>query len=145
MQQEQSKELLNEIYKEAKTGFDTLSVVENSIEGNADLHQAIHQQKHCYSDTIVQAATQLREMGVHAKGISQLDKMKMRAATKANIFMDNSPSHTAQMIIQGSTMGITTLQKTMNHCPQADEKAKKLSQELIQAEEAHIDAMKKFL
>ena len=58
---------------------------------------------------------------------------------------DASPSHIAEMVIQGDTMGITSLTRELNNNPLASSEVTALGQELIRSEQRNIESLKKYL
>jgi hypothetical protein len=62
-----------------------------------------------------------------------------------NTLTDSSTTHIAEMMIEGSTMGITDITKILNHLDHADAGAKELAEEYLDCERKHIASMKKYL
>ena len=58
---------------------------------------------------------------------------------------DHSPSKIADMMIQGSTMGITKMIKRINEYDGEDEQILDLARKQVKTEQANIEQMKKFL
>ena len=59
--------------------------------------------------------------------------------------MDNSPSKIAEIIIQGSTMGITDMKKHMNEYQGVNYNVMELAEKHVETEQANIEEMKGFL
>lgn len=65
---------------------------------------------------------------------------------KVNTLTDRSPSHLAQMLVQGSSMGIVDIQKEMNQQgADTDPDILKLAKKLVEGEEKNVEILKKFL
>jgi hypothetical protein len=64
-----------------------------------------------------------------------------------NTMMDSSPSHIAEMVIQGANMGITELQGVLNRFEGApcDDRAVDMVKGSIKYNEKVIEDMKKYL
>jgi len=62
-----------------------------------------------------------------------------------NTLINSSDSHIAQMVIQGSTMGITQMTKLLNSKPNADGPSAQIAKEFIYKEQDNIEEMKKYL
>ena len=56
-----------------------------------------------------------------------------------------STSHLAEMMIQGSNRGLTSMYKTVKHNALAQERSVELAQELMDFEEKSIEMMKEYL
>ncbi len=84
------------------------------------------------------AGTDLGENGTMAK-FSAYMMIEMKTIA------DQSPSHIAQMMIQGSTMGVVQATKHLKEQAGADEEVRALTQRLIETEQDNIETMKSFL
>ena len=62
-----------------------------------------------------------------------------------NTLTDDSASHIADMVIQGDTMGITSLTKELNSHPVTNAGVRNLAQELLSEEHTYIEQMKQYL
>jgi hypothetical protein len=65
-----------------------------------------------------------------------MKKAMMWSSIKMSTLTDNSRSHTAEMMAQGTVMGITALLRTQRELKGGDERIFKLFDELIKQEEA---------
>lgn len=59
--------------------------------------------------------------------------------------IDNSTSHIAQLLIEGSNRNITEMCRALNHNPLAGAVAVEMAKELMEFEGKNIERMKKFL
>ncbi len=79
---------------------------------------------------------------------SEANKFK-KAVTDMSInfssAMDDSTSHLAQMMIEGSNMGIIDMQKKLNEYTDVDPDVKNLAMSLNDFERQSIDQLKKYL
>jgi len=62
-----------------------------------------------------------------------------------NTLINKSPSHVAEMIIQGSTMGIIDVTKKLKEYKDANKDITALAQMLLTFEQQNVEEMKKFL
>ena len=58
---------------------------------------------------------------------------------------DRSTANIAEMMIQGSTMGVTKSLRTIRGCDLRDENVRRLADKLLKTEQANIEEMKRFL
>jgi hypothetical protein len=58
---------------------------------------------------------------------------------------NKNPSHIAEMMIQGSTMGIIDITKNLKEYADADKDISALANRLLKFEQQNIEEMKKFL
>ena len=69
----------------------------------------------------------------------------VRGSVLMNTLLDRSAHRTAELMIKGSTLGITTVTSALNRAPDDGTDARRLAEEYIGAEEKNIDRLKKFL
>ena len=59
--------------------------------------------------------------------------------------VNDNTNHIAEMLIQGSTMGITDIIKSIGESHNADEKIRNIATRLQHSEEEFVDSLKTFL
>ena len=69
----------------------------------------------------------------------------LTASIHGNTLFNATTSHMAEMLIRGSSMGMTSLWKAMNRNEKADGQALVLAGELLDFEENNIRELKKYL
>lgn len=69
----------------------------------------------------------------------------MKGNVKMNTLMNPSDSSIAQMVIEGSTMGVTQMTKLLHAKKNADGISTEIAKEFIKKEESNIETMKKYL
>ena len=79
------------------------------------------------------------------KDINWFKKASMFCAIKMKLIFNNSKNHIADMMIQGTTMGITELTAMKNESKNLDEDVKNLIVKLLALEEEYLVRLKKFL
>ena len=62
-----------------------------------------------------------------------------------NTMFDTSSSHIAELVIQGSNRGLTSMWKTLNQYGEASGKSMEVAKELMNFEEKSIEILKKYL
>lgn len=62
-----------------------------------------------------------------------------------NTIKDRTPSHIAEMMIQGSTMGIVDITKKLKEYNKADKDISELGNKLLKFEQQNVEQMKTFL
>ena len=87
-----------------------------------------------------------------AKDASVFTKMSAKVGSVMNTMMDSTPSHIAEMVIEGSTMGITDSMRILHELQRSSctddpnyEEACRLSAGIVSFEEKQIGKMKKYL
>lgn len=141
---EQGNALLQFVHKNAEMGKGTIPLVLEVV-GEEKLRQALTSQLNEY-ETIAQRAENLMEK----RGVTPDDPGDMRdfmsgMMIRAKTLTDRSPSHIAEMMIQGSTMGTIQMTRRLHNCEAADGEALLLAHKLLRTEENNIEQMKNFL
>ena len=89
---------------------------------------------------------QAKERGLELKEPNAVKKAMMWGSIKMSTMMDNSRPHIAEMMTQGTVMGITSLKTSLGDLPEDDdEEITALLKELIELEEVFEKRLKEFL
>ena len=137
-------QLLNHIYQTAEMGQDgILSVMKYANEPR--LLSALNAQMTEYRKLQNSAAEMMRARKVEPKGISSMAKVGSEMMSAMKTMTDHSATKIAEMMIQGSTMGVTKSIRTIRDCALKDEQVRHLADKLLETEQANIEEMKKFL
>ena len=137
-------DLLNHIYQTAEMGQDGIQSVLKHTE-DAMLISTLNRQRDEYRQLQNAAEEMLRARGMQPQGISPAARLSSGAMTALKTLTDHSPANIAEMMIQGSTMGVTKSMRTMGTCSEADPAVLELAQRLLRTEQANIEQMKGFL
>lgn len=137
-------QLLNHIYQTAEMGCEGIqSVLKYADEPK--LVSALNAQFDEYQKLQNSAGAMLHARGENPKGIGAMAKMGSEAMSTMKTMMDHSATKIAEMMIQGSTMGVTKSLRTIRDCDLKDERVRDLADKLLKTEEANIKEMKKYL
>lgn len=140
----QDRELLNYVYKGAEMGRDGLMHVIQRCD-DPKFRKTLQDQLTEYEKVFDAADQMVRERGGKPEDTGAMAKMASYVMANAKTMTDHSPSHIAEMVIQGSTMGVTKIQKHLNDYDGHDERVRDLSHKLLKTEQANIEEMKKYL
>ena len=143
-QSNKTKELLEEIYENAELAKEILGKLIKVCD-NASFRNVMADQFAEYHAVIMEAGERLGEMGVEAKGMSRLARKPIYAGVHLNAKLDSTPSHLAEMLIQGSAMGLVDAARAVNDSEGAEQSAVALAQRLRTAEENNIRELLKFV
>ena len=83
------------------------------------------------------AAILAKDRNIELKNPGMMKKAMMWSSIKMNTMTDNSRAHIAEMMVQGTVMGITALKNSIGEMSDenADELIKSLADELLRSEE----------
>lgn len=142
---QQGKDLLEEVYKATTMGVQATDLILPKIQ-DGNLHAQVERQKNNYQGMASKARALLDQEGQGpGSGSKPMQKAMLWSSIQMNTLMNGSTGHLAQMMIQGSTMGIVDMQKRLNDLPASEEKPRKLAEEFIEGEQKSIEELKRML
>lgn len=132
----QTEEGLAEIYRNAQLAITSISDVMPSLEeGDETLREELIAQHEAYEQFSAKAQMLARDLEIELKEPNPMKKVMMWGSIKMSTMTDNSRSHIAEMMAQGTVMGITALLRTQRELKDGDERIFALFEEMIQKEE----------
>ena len=136
--------ILWEVQRNTEMGMTAIDTILDKI-GNDDFSLQLARQSLYYSEIHNKALDQiLRDEGEVYRG-SQIADMMLKGSIHANTAFNVSREHLAEMMIQGSSRGITSMWKAMKHNGLAADETVVLAQELVDFEQKNIEKLKEFL
>ncbi len=135
---------LGAIYKNAKMGADSIISLLPKVKDDA-LRSAMTMQLDGYEKYAARAARELECHAVEAKEEGLMVRMSAKMGMAINTMISSSASHIAEMMIEGSNMGITDMTKLVNNYDTLDSEAVRLAREIISFEEHNIEILKRYL
>ena len=137
-------QLLNHIYQTAEMGREGIqSVLKYADEPK--LVSALNSQLTEYEQLQNAAGSMLQARGEPPKGISPMAKASSEVMSTMKAMADRSATNIAEMMIQGSTMGVTKSLRTIRDCNVKEGEVRRLADRLLKTEQANIEEMKRFL
>ncbi|MGN1061812.1 MAG: hypothetical protein ACI4RO_01670 [Candidatus Scatosoma sp.] len=144
-ERKKSEELLAEVYRNCQLALESISDVLDEVE-DEPLKEEIVRQHEEYEKISAKAAMLAKDKALEVKEPNPMKKAMMWTSVKMNTLADNSRSHIADMMIQGTVMGLTSLKTSYSERPENDDKEiSALAGELIALEENFEERLKTFL
>lgn len=138
-------ELLEYIYQNTQMGLITIPEILEKIT-EEDLTEALKGQLTEYKQINGSAREYLCREHTKPKEVGEMAKMNSSLMTRIKTMMDSSPSHIAEMMIQGNTMGVIEIIRKINQYKGAVKpEYLQLAEKLQKTEEANVSQMKQFL
>lgn len=137
-------DFLSEIYRGAKMGVETISNILTKVTDN-NIYNELKYQVRSYEEIANEAYSEITNRNSKPKDINAFNKMSAKVSIGMNTFIDKSPSHIADMLIQGNTMGVTGITKSLNSHQNADQSIKNLADRFIKLEQDNIQRLRKYL
>lgn len=105
--------LLQEIYKGAAMGQDSIRLLLPKVT-NARFRSDLQSQYEQYRNTAKEAEKKLKHLGYCPKELTTDQKTMLRMGMFCKTAMNTETSHLAELMIEGSNMGIISLTKALN-------------------------------
>ena len=96
-------------------------------------------------DLLLTQGQMLRNRGESVHHISPVAKTMTRLSAQMDLRRDSTPSHVAEMMIKGSTMGVNKLVHNLREYDRADSSVTLLAKKLLDTEEEHIRELRAFV
>lgn len=136
--------ILKEIQKHTQMGMTAIDTILDKIE-NDDFSMTLSKQSLHYAELHNRALDRiLRENGEGYRP-NQLEDMVLKGGIHANTIFNISREHLAEMMIQGSNRGITSMWKSLKHNGLAGDDTVELAKELMDFEVKSIERLKEYL
>lgn len=143
--QAMEEKLLNNIYQNVKMGVDAINTLLPKVEDQA-MRQDLTTQLLGYEEFSTQATKLLLEQGKTPKEISAFQKIPAEAGIHMNTLRDRSNSNIAEMMINGSIMGIIDTTRTLNQCRETcPRQLTQLAHDIIDFEDNNVTRMRAYL
>lgn len=137
-------EMLNYIYQNSNMGKEAVEQILKEGE-DIEFREVLKEQLNDYTNIVNSALELLYKEGKKAKDIDAMSKIASYIGIKMGTLKNDSSSHLAEMMIKGSTMGITDITKHLNRYDNIDNEVKYLANKLLKLEEENIESLKPYL
>ena len=142
--QTDNEKMLQEIVQNTEMGKNTLDEL-MGLTHDQRLKDEMMRQKNEYRRLNQQAHTALDAIGAQAKGQSAAARMSVSMGIRTRTMMDKSTRNLAEMLTQGSGMGVVDCVKAQKDYPNAAPGTKRLAQRLMEFEEDNRVRLEQFL
>ncbi len=137
-------EILNTIYKNSRMAYDSTKQVSAKCRDD-ELNNYLRRQMRHYADNCRSAADELQREGMKVEKVPAMQ----RAMAQMGIFMktmrDHSSSNIAELMYDGTNMGIINIARSVNRSHSAAERTVQRAETLLSQEEKYADGLRKFL
>ncbi|MFZ2539385.1 MAG: hypothetical protein WAX04_10850 [Oscillospiraceae bacterium] len=137
-------EMLEYIFQNSQMGVSTINQLLKIVEDDEFKADLVSQANEY--DTINQwAKEKMQRSGGEVTTVDRLKKVSAEIMTNVNTIANKSSSHVAEMLIQGSTMGIIDATKNIKQYSHADQDILDLANKLLKFEQNNVEQLKRFL
>ncbi len=139
-------EMLESLYKNVKMGSDSIIKLMDKVSGE-DFKTALTKQIDGYEKIAERIRKHLCSMGERAKEENPMVKMWSSVGMAMETLADSTDSHIAQLVAEGSSMGITDSIKLLRDYENTSvsEEALAFAREVIKFEEHNLEIAKSFI
>ena len=136
MEIKKSEEVLAEVHRNCQLALQSISNILPETD-DTELREELMRQHEEYERIGGRAATIAKDKNIELKNPGPIKKAMMWTSIKMSTMNDDSRAHIAEMMVQGTVMGITALKSTLSDMSTdyADEEIKALAKELLASEE----------
>lgn len=144
MEENRDLKILTEIHKGAKMGMDSISFVAEKV-SDETLKDDLSYQYTQYGQILDKVNKVFENYGEIPEENTIKDKVMGWTGIQMNTMNDKSNSKIAEILIQGTTMGIIEGRKLLNQNPNADGNVKNVLNEFVCMQENNVEKLKTFL
>ena len=109
------------------------------------LEELVRKQNEFYLDSTKDINNLAKSKNVELEDVSVMDKAMSYMSIKMKTMNNNDASKISEMLVQGTTMGITDMIKSKNDYPVENEELNSIVEIIISHEEMFVDSLKTFL
>ncbi len=138
------KDLLGGICKLCETG---MQAAETVIPKTSDpcLRKELEEQYSDYSKASAETRQALMKAGITPEKPGLISKGVMWGSIQLHTLTDTSPDHIAEIMLNGTNMGIIDLTRHISSCTSANKDTLRYAKDFLAGEERHADNLKAFL
>lgn len=141
---EYNKKAIIDTYKNAHIALQSISDILGKVE-NKNLQEELKNEYDGYEKIIGKISSYLKENDIEPKDIGFFKKAMLWSSINMKTMINNSKNQIAEMMIQGTVMGINELTAMQNEKERLDPEIAKLIDELLKLEEDYNERLKKYL
>lgn len=138
------EKMLNLIAKNAQMGVVGIDAVKDYAKGDK-FRRELSAQRQEYKDIYSVAHSMLSRQGCETEQVGAMAKMSTEMMSRMKTLTDPSDSKIAEMMLQGSAMGVAKVIRNAHNYQSDNEKVNILAQKLRETEERNIENMKRYL
>ncbi len=146
MNRKKSEEVLAELYRNSQLALQSISNILPEVE-DGEVREELLRQHEEYEKFGGKAARIAKDKDIELKEPNPMKKAMMWSSIKMSTMTDNSRSHIADMMVQGTVMGITAIRSSLGELSDSggDEDILQLAREFLQLEEQFESKWKSYL
>ena len=141
---DQPQYILNQVNQGIKMGMDSISNVSEKVQ-DSRLKDELLFQYDKYNEILNEVNDELTNYDDFPKDLNPMQKAMGWMGVEMNTLTDKSNSKIAELMIQGTNMGIIEGVKLLNHNPDTDQPIKDILNKFIDFQQNNVEQLKKYL
>jgi len=137
-------ELANRVFENVRMASYAIDCIIEKIE-NEKLAKLLRKQNKFYLDTVVKIEKFAKSQKFELKDINPILKGMSYLSIKTKTLINNDSPKLSEMLIQGTTMGITDTLKALGEFDSKNEELVSIAKDIVSHEEEFVDSLKTFL
>lgn len=138
------QEILKEVQKNTGMAIKAIDTISEKVR-NDDLSLELSKERLLYSVIENKATDRLQNENAEGYHRSAMEELMLQGGIHMSTLMNCSTGKIAEMVIQGSNRGLTSMWKSINHHKDSGAVSMEVAKELMDFEEKNINRLKKFL
>lgn len=144
MENTNTVKLFDDAFKNVRMGSYAIDCIIDKIE-DIKLLNLIRKQNEFYFEITNKLTEFTKQNKLTPKDLNSMLKTSSYVGINLKTLFNKNTSHLAEMLIQGTTMGITTLIKEMNQTTTINTELVELAKEIVGSQEKFVESLKDFL
>ena len=136
--------VLREVQRNTKMAMKAIDTITDRVYDD-DLSMHITRESMKYAELYNKATDRLLNGRAACYRENGIQDMMLKGGVRANTMLNTSTSHIAELLIQGSNRGLTSMWKAINHNENAGNVSMEIAKELMDFEEKNIEKLKQYL
>ena len=133
-----------EVQRNTKMAMKAIDTITDRVYDD-DLSMHITRESMKYAELYNKATDRLLNGRAASYRENGIQDMMLKGGVRANTMLNTSTSHIAELLIQGSNRGLTSMWKAINHNENAGNVSMEIAKELMDFEEKNIEKLKQYL
>lgn len=138
-----SSDFAAELYRGAKMGAQSIDALLDKADGS--MKKELLREQSEYNKFEQKTLEYMSGNHIEPKSEGKMKEMMAKIGVQMNTAVDSTPSHIADILIQGNNMGIIGITKTLNKHENADGKLCGLADEFVKMQQQNIEQLKQYL
>lgn len=141
---EYNQKAINDTYKNAHIALQSISDLMPMVKSE-ELREELSYQYDGYENIINKIGVFMKEHEIEPKDINPFKKAMLWGSIKMKTIIDDSQNQAAEMMINGTVMGINELTAMVNEKENLTEEVSSFIEEILELEEEYEERLKKIL